>query len=94
MMDVANSIETAIDTLTGTITNASQHTSRSENLRVQSQAMNAIEMNEGFSNQDLRDAAIAKGNDPQVANMYLTIKNKIMRKDFLLFHMENIRKPT
>ena len=94
MMDVANSIETAIDTLTGTITNASQHTSRSENLRVQSQAMNAIEINEGFSNQNLRDAVIAIGNDPQVANMYLTIKNEIMRKDFLLFHMENIRKPT
>jgi len=91
MTALANSMETAIDLLKDIVSGASQCTPRSEALKIQAQAMEAIEKDEGFSDEDIKDAALVIADNPSTANTYLHVKNKQARKSFLLHMMEKLR---
>jgi ATP-dependent protease HslVU (ClpYQ) peptidase subunit len=91
MAALANSMETAFDLLKDIVSGASQCTPRSEALKIQAQAMEAIEKDEGFSDEDIKDAALVIADNPSTANTYLHIKNKHARKSYLLHMMEKLR---
>jgi hypothetical protein len=91
----ANSMEAAIDSLQEMVrvTGILQRDPLPGVLKIQSRAIEAIELNEGFSRKDLVDAAVVIANNPPVALMYLSIKNDSegMRRDFLLSEMEKLQ---
>jgi hypothetical protein len=92
MMMLAKSMETAIDSLKDIILGISQSARCSEASKIETQAMEAIKKDEGFSDEDIKDAALVIENHPSTANMYLSIKSKGARKSFLLRHMEKLKK--
>jgi len=98
-------METAFDSLKDMATGTTQRTLRSEALELEAKATEAIENDEGFSDEDLKDAALAIGkletirlyamdpiaNNPMVTNMYLHMKNNTARRRYHLHHMEMLR---
>jgi hypothetical protein len=92
MTTMANLMENAMETIAEKFTRAMQQAPRSEALQVTAQAIEIIEMEEGFSDEDLKDAALVIGNSPEVANMYLHMKSKTACRNYLLDSMEKRRK--
>jgi hypothetical protein len=92
MVMLASSMEIAINSLKDMVTCAVQHTPRSEALELSAKAIKGVKMNEGFSDEDLVDAALAISNNLTVANIYLHMKNKTARKLYLLHHMEKLKR--
>jgi hypothetical protein len=92
MIMLAKSMETAIYSLKDIILGSYQSAPCPEGLKIEAQAMEAIKKDEGFSDGDIKDAALVIENHPSVANMYLSIKSKGARKLFLLHYMKKLRK--
>ncbi len=94
MATLVNSMEAAIDSLKETVrvTGIFQRDPLPEVLETQTRAIEAIELNEGFSTKDLVDAALVIENNPPIAYMYLSIENEGMRRDFLLSQMKRPQK--
>ena len=93
MVMVAKSMETAINSLKDFVPMAdfSQPDPLSEDMYFAGQAIKAIEKDEGFSDEDLVDAALVITNQPSIAKVYLLLKGKEARTSFLLGHMEKLR---
>jgi hypothetical protein len=90
---MASSMEAAIDSLKDMMmVTAVQRVPRSEALEIETRAIEAIEMDEGFSAEDFADAAMVIANNPSLANVYLHIKNKAARTSYLLHYMEKLRR--
>lgn len=90
MTTMADSMEAAIDRLSDTVAGTSQCAPLSEAFKIEAEAIETIEEEEGFSNENVKGAALVITNNPAVANMYLHMKNKTARKSFLLHHMEKL----
>ena len=89
---MAGSLEVAFESLRDMVTGAVQRTAQSEALELQARAMDIIEEDEGFSGDDLADAALAITNNTMVANIYVNMKNKTARRKYLLRNMEMLKK--
>ena len=85
-------METSMELFADRFTTSTQSAPRSEAFEVTARAMEAIEEDEGFSDEDLKDAVLIIGNDPMIAHMYLNHKRKTARTTYLLHHMEERRK--
>ena len=94
MSNVGDSLVTAFENLGGVIEGTSQYTLRSEGTELQAKAMNAIENDEGLSDNDLTDAGLALAKFPTLANLYLTMKSKTARTNYLFCYMEMLKKET
>jgi hypothetical protein len=92
MTSMGNSMETAMELFADKLSDSMQRIPRSEAFEVTARALEAIEEDEGFSDNDLKDAALVIGNDPMVAHMYLHYKSQTARRNYLLHHMEERRK--
>jgi hypothetical protein len=90
---MTNTLDNVLGSLTNIATGKTQHAPRSEAaLALESRAMEAIEKDENFMQEELLDASQIITSDSSLANMYLTFKNKALRTSFLLRHMKNIKK--
>ena len=58
---------------------------------LKSQAIKAIERDEGLSVDELMDAVLVLENDPQRADLYLSIENKAVRTSYLRLYMNTLR---
>jgi hypothetical protein len=92
MTMVAGSMDNGFESLKDIVTSAFGHAPRSADFEIQAKAIEAIENDEGLSDEGIKDAALVIANDPSVANLYLTIKSERARKIFLLEKMEGLRK--
>ena len=92
MVEIASSLETAIDSLKDMVSGPIQGAPRSEALEIGARAIRAIEMDEGFSVDDLVDAALVIQGNHLIAKVYLSTKNKKERTSFLLHHMEKLKR--
>ena len=68
-----------------------KRTTRSEETALQAKAIEAIEKEEGLSDEGLADAAFVISKNPKVANVYVHMKNKNSRRLFLRRHMETLK---
>jgi GTP cyclohydrolase III len=89
---MASSMDTAFDSLKDMFVGATQSAPRSESLEIQTQAMEAIERDEGLSKEDFLDAVTAMTSNISAANAYLHIKDKALRTSYLLRQMEKFKK--
>jgi hypothetical protein len=92
MTTIASSMESSMDSYADKITDAFQRAPRSEALEVAGQAIETIEDEEGFSGDDLTDAAVVIAQSKEVANVYLHLKGKAARTSFLLRCMRDLNK--
>ena len=93
MANVANSVETAIDSLKDIATGnagTSQSVPRLE-ATILFRAIKAIEKDEGFSDNELKDALLAIEKNPQLAEMYLSLERKGTRALYLRHHMDGVQ---
>ncbi len=92
MTTTAASVEKFVDSLKDMVS-AMQHdsddTPRSKDLEIAGQA---IEKDEGFSPEDIKDAALVIVKDPTIASAYLSITNKGARSALLRRCMKQLEK--
>jgi len=91
MTTTAASVEKFVDSLKDMVS-AMQHTPRSKDLEIAAQAIEAIEKDEGFSPDDIKDAALVTVKEPPIASAYLSITNKGARTALLLCCMKRFKK--
>ena len=91
----AASVEKFVDSLKDMVS-AMQHdsddTPRSKDLEIAAQAIEAIEKDEGFSPEDIKNAALVIVDDPPFASAYLSITNKGARTALLRRCMKQLEK--
>ncbi len=95
MVIVANSVEIAIDSLKDIVTGNGKTESTPQlegTLSSESRAIKAIENDEGFSDEELKDAILVIENNPKHAEMYLSLERKGARTSYLRHHMKELKK--
>ena len=92
MVDMADLMAGSIDTLTDVITTTSQCATRSDALRLETQAIKVIEEEEEFSKEDIAYAVMAITENASRANAYLGITDKEARTKYLLCMMKKVKK--
>jgi len=88
---VAGSMENAFGLLKDMVSDSFQCAQCSGAMEAEARALEAIEMEEGISNKDIRDAALIIENNPSFANLYLHMKSEGTCKDFLHYHIEKLK---
>jgi hypothetical protein len=92
MTTMSNEMGSAIDSLKEVITGATQCTAHSEAREIESRVVDAIEKDEGLSDDDFAIATLAVASNPTLANIYLCTKSRSARRHFLLLNMEKYKK--
>jgi hypothetical protein len=87
---MGNSVETAMESLKDAINGSTQRAPRSEAWDIIPEALKAIETDEGFSDEDIKDAACIVAKDPMLGYTYLNMKSKTARTAFLRHQMNEL----
>jgi hypothetical protein len=85
MKMMASLMKTALSLLTGTI----QHAPHLEAMQITNQAIEAIENDKGFSDENLKDAVMVISNNLLHATAYLGIKSKVVQSSYILELMKD-----
>ena len=88
----AASVEKFVDSLKDLVSAMQHDTPRSKDLEIAAQAIEAIEKDEGFSPEDIKNAALVIVDDPPFASAYLSITNKGARTALLRRCMKQLEK--
>ena len=94
MVTVANLVETAIDSLRDIVSGKPSTDQSSPHLEATmlTQAIKAIERDEGFSDNELMDAVLAIENNLKRVETYLSLGSKGTRTLYLRHHMGELKK--